>query len=732
MYAKIMTKFNEGVRTMLSYIEIKMKQLNDHPALQLVVYAITLLLLLEMLSRRSILKGFGFIINNPLMFLMNFLIILLTLSITMMFSRKNFMLSLITMIWLGLGFTNFFLLGFRTTPLAAMDFYMLKSVFGIIKVYLNTIQIILIACLIILVLAALVLLWFRMKKGKAIYKLPVIMLCVVAIFMVLVSSISLKVNARSTNYGNLADAYSKYGFAYCFSVSVFDRGIKKPVNYSEENIDAVLKVIESDTNKLEDDWKEADPDHIDQPKNDTIDNIVQDDTTEEVKKPNIVMVQLESFFDVNHLLDYSFSENPVPNFTKLKEEYSYGYLTVPSIGAGTANTEFEIITGMNLSFFGAGEYPYKTILQSTTSESICYNLDELGYHSHAIHNNTGTFYDRNKVFPKLGFDSFNSIEYMNDVEYNPIGWAKDKVLIHEIRKALDATKQPDFIYTISVQPHGKYPNTQVDETQKIKVIADPAKRQLLEKSIVSNSLNENTDNPDESEMSGFGLTEHYKYGFEYFVNQVKETDQFIGELVNELSTYQEPTIVVFYGDHLPSFSLEDKDFINNNRFQTEYVLWSNFPLEQVNQDVSAYQLNAYIMERLGYNNGILTKFHKDYKKEADYLDKLELLQYDMLYGPRNVFKGENPYQEKIMKMGILEVVIHKVEEKGDVLFVEGDNFTPWSIVYVNDESKETFYVDKNTLIVPYHIKNKEEQIYVAQVTDNNVVLSHSEPWVGGN
>ena len=74
------------------------------------------------------------------------------------------------------------------------------------------------------------------------------------------------------------------------------------------------------------------------------------------------------------------------------------------MGAGTANTEFEILTGMTLDYFGAGEYPYKTVLQDETCESMAYNLRELGYRTGVLHNNTGSFYSRNKVFANLGFD----------------------------------------------------------------------------------------------------------------------------------------------------------------------------------------------------------------------------------------------------------------------------------------------------------------------------------------
>ena len=77
------------------------------------------------------------------------------------------------------------------------------------------------------------------------------------------------------------------------------------------------------------------------------------------------MLQLETFFDPTTVEWLEFSEDPIPNFHRLMQEYSSGAYKVPSVGAGTANTEFESITGMNLRYFGPGEYPYKTILKKT-------------------------------------------------------------------------------------------------------------------------------------------------------------------------------------------------------------------------------------------------------------------------------------------------------------------------------------------------------------------------------
>jgi len=536
--------------------------------------------------------------------------------------------------------------------------------------------------------------------------------------MLLLSTVAFKVSALSDNFGNLPDAYSDYGFAYCFSNSVFDRGISEPENYTKEEVDAVLNKINNGK------------DEIITSDNATLPTINQVDTDSMIKslgiqktpgdvKPNIIMVQLESFFDVNNLLDYTFTDNPIPNFTKLKQDYSSGYLTVPVFGAGTVNTEFSVLSGMDIDFFGTGEFPYRTILQSTTSESMCYNLDELGYHSFAIHNNGATFYNRDKILPMLGFDNFDSVEYMNNIELNPTGWAKDHVLTNEIMTALNTDATQDFIYTITVQSHGKYQDV-LTEDYNIKPLADPDKRTRL--GIVTD-----TDTTDDSTVN-IDTSENYMNQLEYYVNQLSATDQFVGDLIDQLTNCAEPTVVVLYGDHLPALSMDDEDLINGNRFQTEYVMWSNFPMEKVRKDLKAYQLSAYVMDRLGFDNGLLTKFHQRCLDDPNYLQNLQLLQYDMLYGDQFVYNGLNPYLEKPMKMGIYDVTISNVIESSDSIYIYGDNFTPQSRVYINDKEYDTTFVDKTTLRIPQE-DITDMRVFVAQVTDNNKIITQSNEWV---
>ena len=583
--------------------------------------------------------------------------------------------------------TNGLVLKNRVTPFTANELKLISSTIDILFKYFNTFEIILLGFVLILAISGLIFILIKAPKTKEKinYKKNGSLVLAGIISFFLFTQLAISTNLIETTFGNIAFAYLDYGFPYCFGNSLVNTGIRRPINYSEDSVLTLSEKIESSFTA-----------------EDTLANSIAnaDNFPQQLKQkqPNIIFIQLESFFDPTHMIDLEFSEDPVPNFRKLKENYSSGYLTVPSIGAGTANTEFEVITGMSLQFFGPGEYPYKTILRETTAESINYNLANLDYETHAIHNNRGTFYTRQGVFKSLGFNTFTSIEYMNKVEdTTPTGWAKDKVLIDPIFDALKSTEESDFIYTISVQGHGDYPTTPIDGHSEIKVTGWDDKERLT--------------------------------GFEYFTNEIHDMDRFIGEMVNHLSLFPEDTVLVLYGDHLPTFNITDEELSNGDIFQTEYVIWSNFDLEKEDINLTAYQLNAHLLNKLGIHEGTLTKFHQNFKKTPEYLTHLKLLQYDMLYGNQFIYNGENPFQRTQMKMGVKPVFISEVypDENGN-LYVVGENFNDYSRLKINTSTYATTFIDKNTLFVENYKFNENDTFSVQQVTSTNFVLGTSEPF----
>ena len=416
---------------------------------------------------------------------------------------------------------------------------------------------------------------------------------------------------------------------------------------------------------------------------------------EDEKHPNILFLQLESFIDPTLVEGFSYSKDPIPNYRKLMKEYSSGYLTVPSVGAGTANTEFESMTGISVKFFGPGEYPYKSVLLERTCESIPYDLKNLGYSTHAIHNHRGAFYGRNKVFHNLGYDTFTSLEYMNNVIKTPRNWAKDGILTDEILDALNSTQGRDYIYTISVQGHGKYPSEQVIENPEIEVTKAPS--------------------------------EEEKWQYEYYVNQVYEMDQFVKDLTDRLSDFDEDVVLVMYGDHLPALDMTEEDMKDGDLFTTQYIIWDNFGMEKQDKNLASYEIGAEVLDRLGIHEGLLTMYHQNYANSSTYLQDLETLAYDMLYGENYIYGGESPFKETDMKMGVKDIKITDIVQIGDDYYIKGENFTEYSKISLDGEVLDTIYLGPTILGLQEEVNPEDVgRMKISQVEKNKEVLSTTE------
>ncbi len=639
--------------------------------------SVLLILVIEVLARHSLTDGICFVWDHPFLTLLSAAILTAFYALALLVPKRNFVWLCITVVIVGLAVTNSILLCFRITPLAATDIALLTSVFEIMGIYLTVWQIILLVLLVLVVIAGLIYLGIRMKKQ--VYH-PLLAVCNAVISILAVVLMIHIGDARGwlqTEFANLPDAYADNGFVYCFTRSLFDRGISKPDTYDEDTVDNILE------------------------------DMKKQETNEVEEKPNIIFIQLESFMDLKRMQGVTYSEEPTPVYSSLRKTCPGGFLKVPSVGAGTANTEFEILTGMTLDYFGAGEYPYKTVLQDETCESMAYNLRELGYRTGVLHNNTGSFYSRNKVFANLGFDYFVSSEYMENLSYNPIGWAKDKVLTGQIQHILKATSEPDLIYTITVQDHGKYP-TELLENPHIKV-------------------------------SGFAPEdEERQNAFTYYVNQCHETDAFLGSLIATLNAFEEPVVLVLYGDHLPNLDITEEELASGNLFQTEYVIWSNkkmledYELSKKNENLYAYQLSAHVLKLLGMNNGLLTKFHQMYHNYDNYKSNLKILQYDMLYGKKEVYDGLSPYEPTDLQMGFDPIRITDVSSVGGSVYVMGKNFTESSFVFIDGKKQDTVFLNENTLMVSDKELEGGEEVYVAQLTDVSAQLSSTEVFIYGD
>lgn len=633
-------------------------------------------LFVELCSRKSLIDLFLYFVREPFVFFYNAFIIATTASVCLLFRKRLPVLGLVLVLWAAVGVTDAVLLSFRTTPFTAVDLLMIKNALQIMHRYLSPIQIVLIGAAALAVIVACVFAFRYCKKeeGERELGLRLIFCCILTALCLLFTQLGLATKLLDRNFGNLANAFHENGLPYCFMNSLLNTGVSRPDDYSAEQISGILEGTDSVTSH-----------------------------TKDHPYPNIIFLQLESFFDPKYIENSSYSENPIPYFTYLKRHFCSGFLSVPSVGAGTANTEFELITGMNLDFFGPGEYPYKTILKSRTCESVAYNLKELGFAASAIHNNDGTFYGRHEVFSNLGFDRFDSIEYMQKTELTPLSWAKDKILTEEILKIMNLTKEKDYIYAISVQGHGAYPE-----------------EALPEKPLIDVRL------PEE-------LSDKY-YSFLYYVNQLKEMDMFLRELVMSLAAYPEEVVLVVYGDHLPSLGLTPQLLKNRSLYQTEYVIWTNYETDVENRDLEAYQLPSYVLGKLGIHQGIMTKYHQTEQGKETYLEHMEALIYDMLYGNMEVYAGVNPYEPTQLAMGVLPIYVkdvflkQSVAENGkNIAYVQGEGFTEWSKIAIDSEQVETIFLNE-TLLATTELPEGPFALTVRQQGNDEIVLSETEPF----
>ena len=619
--------------------------------------------LIEAISRHSFSAAWTYMTTKPLIFAYNAALIFTTSLLVYLFRKRCFWRVLIAILWLLLGIINGVILLNRVTPFTGPDLHLLTDGMAVLNKYLPSWGVV--VALIILGFFVLLLLVLLIKapsyKRKVKFRYDLLLVVVGAALFAGATQLALEKRVLSNYFGNIAFAYEDYGYPYCLAVTIFDTGISCPRDYSEQEITRIEK---------------------------TEDNLP---ATKEDSKPNILFLQLESFFDPTLVNYLNISEDPIPNFRKLMKEYSSGYYKVPSVGAGTANTEFESITGMSLHYFGPGEYPYKSIIKETTCESAPYVLKNLGYVTHAVHNNEANFYGRRSIFPNLGFDTFTSAEYMPEEEdKNPLGWTKDEVLTDEIIKCLDSTEEPDYVYTISVQGHGGYPEESMLDDPEITVTG--------------------------------AATENQNNQWEYYCNEIHEMDQFVKELTDALADYPEEVILVMYGAHLPTMGLTVEDLKNKYLFQTQYVMWDNFGLKKKDENLAAYQMAAEVMDRAGIHEGTVFRYHQARRNTRNYQVDLETLQYDVLYGKQYSYDGENPFQRTKMRMGLYDVTLDSMEmvSTADYTYrLKGTNFTPSSQIKLNGDWYDTVYVNPTTLIISGTEINDFDRLSVVQRSNSS-------------
>lgn len=627
-----------------------------------------LLFITEFLLRGKIRYVKLLLLNKPGVFLVNFLLILILTSFIFILKRKKTFYFLMSFIILTISCVSKYLYKVRGVPFTFSDIYSIGEALEIAGNYVTLPMVVGVLIFLILIISITIILFKQEKNNKRIRSLSnVLLMIILMITFPIITKYQYDKGNMSYIRWDITASYKKNGYVFSTIESAVKYIRVKPKGYSK-------KAIEEIRDKVDEKEKE-------------------DNRKITGNKPNIIFIQLEAFMDPTKIKEAKFSEDPIPNFRKICDE-NKGYMAnVPTTGGGTVRTEYEVMTGNNIDYLTPGEIPYNTILKGKYYNSIATTLKSQGYGAHAIHNFQGNFYTRNNAYEKLGFDTFTSIEYMNGYEKNERGWVKDKILTKYIKKALNSTEGSDLVYTIAVQGHSSYPK------DSLKLYDFPIK--------VSGKLSD----VDKNQLY-------------YYVNQLKETDEFIGDVMDMVDNSKEYTLVVFYSDHMPALNLFQNDKFYLDAYEAPFAFYSNFEMNNFDFDkIEAYNISSLALELAGVEYGPMEKFRVYLSDDKDYESYEALLEYDMLFGKNYYLKNDEKPEKSTMKMGLNDITVTSLEYEKDYMIIQGSNFTENSAVYIDNKKVDTIFINDKTLKIKM-IKTGDT-LQVKQLGRNDGLLSKS-------
>ena len=303
---------------------------------------------------------------------------------------------------------------------------------------------------------------------------------------------------------------------------------------------------------------------------------------------NIIMVMNESFSDLR-VLGNKYEEDVIPFYESLTKNTIKGDLYVSVRGGGTCNTEFEALTGTSMIFFPPGSYPFESYINREI-DSLASYLRKKEYVTSGIHLENPNNWNRKKVYPNLGLEHFYSLQDFTDLELIT-GRASDS---SNYDCVLDIIKQnmnqKQFIFDVTIQNHGGY----------------------------TDSLNM----PVTFDLSNYGSFEDAAI----FFSLMKISDNAFKELVEYFSNIETPTMIILFGDHQPTLSLNTEAWLYNNTTQnteinnlnkyiTPFIIWTNYDIkEQFIEKISANFLPSIILETANLELPAYYRFLKEVYK----------------------------------------------------------------------------------------------------------------------
>jgi phosphoglycerol transferase MdoB-like AlkP superfamily enzyme len=249
------------------------------------------------------------------------------------------------------------------------------------------------------------------------------------------------------------------------------------------------------------------------------------DTPEQrsAQKPDVVVIQSESFFNPDILSEIGDTASLLPNLHRAMHEGASGKMTVPTFGGGTLRTEFEVLTGIPLASYPKVLFPYLQISQERIPGMVAsFNAD--GYQTIAVHGNSGDFWNRRSAYKSIGFERFITARDFMPTAYRDGWYLSDHSMTEEIIRQLSRGEEAKFIFAVSIEAHGPFRESPTVYKNLRAVIEAPP-----------------------------GLVGDAKEEYLNYAYHISDADREFGRLLDYLRTRHRPFVLVFYGDHLPGF-----------------------------------------------------------------------------------------------------------------------------------------------------------------------------------
>ena len=488
---------------------------------------------------------------------------------------------------LAFGLTNHYVMAFRSTPFVPWDLLSVRTAASVAQNYdfTPTPRMIVVTVLFVLLMVAV-----RVLRKVPRIKLPIrlgsAVLCGLALCLFVNTLQQETFQNKHYLYPFLfTPAYMTKvnGMAVTFAMDLAYVAVDKPEGYSAEEAQKTLEQYGNTDNVFADDEENT---------NDAK-NRGEDANNKDL--PNIIVIMDEAFSDLAVVGDLETNEDYMPFMHKMQQGADHtitGYAQVSVCGGNTANSEFEFLTGNTMSFLPSGSIPYQQYITKDTPSLASY-LASLGYETYAQHPYYASGWNREKVYPLLGFEHLNFIDDYANKTYVRKYVSDDADMQHIIDTYENKEDgKPAFIFNVTMQNHGGYTDAFSNLSEDV------------------HATNYNSEVLDR------------------YLSLIRLTDQSLEKLVDYFSNVDEKTVIVFFGDHqpsdtvaaqvqdsmlLPGESVPDEQL--RKRYQVPYLVWANYDIDgATQQNTSLNYLSAEVLKAAGVPTDAYQNFLLDLQK----------------------------------------------------------------------------------------------------------------------